>query len=80
MAEAFAKKFGKNKFEEFSAGNKPTSNGNLVVVEAIKEAGIDIPNNKPKLLTAKIDPYVDLIVTWVAMIMDLPRSLLQANN
>jgi len=31
MAKAFAKKFGKNKFEEFSAGNKPTSNVNLMV-------------------------------------------------
>jgi len=46
----------------------------------MKEAGVDIPNNKPKLLTAKIAPYVDLIVTLVAMIMDLPLSLLQAKN
>ncbi|MGA2681432.1 MAG: arsenate reductase ArsC [Candidatus Bathyarchaeia archaeon] len=63
MAEAFAKKFGKDKFEVFSAGNKPASNVNPVVVEAMKEVGIDISNNKPKLLTAKMALDVDLIVT-----------------
>ena len=63
MAEAFAKKFGKDRFEVFSAGNKPASNINPVVVEAMKEVGIDISNNKPKLLTAKMALDVDLIVT-----------------
>ena len=63
MAEAFAKKFGKDKFEVFSAGNKPAINVNSVVVEAMKEVGIDISNNKPKLLTAKMALDVDLIVT-----------------
>ena len=63
MAEAFAKKFGKDKFEVFSAGNKPAINVNPVVVEAMKEVGIDISNNKPKLLTAKMALDVDLIVT-----------------
>jgi len=63
MAEAFSKKFGKDKFEVFSAGNKPAINVNPVVVEAMKEVGIDISNNKPKLLTAKMVLDVDLIVT-----------------
>ena len=63
MAEAFANKFGKDKFEVFSAGNKPAINVNPVVVEAMKEVGIDISNNKPKLLTAKMALDVDLIVT-----------------
>ena len=36
---------------------------NLVVVEAMKEVGIDISNNKPKLLTAKLALDADLIVT-----------------
>lgn len=63
IAEAFAKKFGKDKFEVFSAGNKPASNVNPIVVEAMKEVGIDISNSKPKLLTAKMALGVDLIVT-----------------
>lgn len=63
MAEAFANKFGKDNFVISSAGNKPSDKVNPVVVEAMKEVGIDISNNKPKLLTAKMAFNVDLIVT-----------------
>jgi arsenate reductase len=63
MAEAFAKKFGKDKFEVLSAGNKLASSVNPVVLKAMKEIGIDISNNKPKLLTAKMALDMDLIVT-----------------
>jgi len=51
MAEAFANKYGKNKFVVSSAGNMPAENVNPVVVEVMKEKGIDISTNKPKLLT-----------------------------
>ena len=54
MAEAIANKYGKDKFIASSAGNKPAEKVNPVVVEAMKELGIDIFNNKPKLLTAKM--------------------------
>ena len=63
MAEALANKYGKDKFIAFSAGNKPADKVNPVVVEAMKEIGIDISDNKPKLLTAKMALDVDLIVT-----------------
>ena len=42
MAEAFGNKYGKNKFIILSAGNKPAEKVNPVVVEALKEKGIDI--------------------------------------
>ena len=63
MAEAFANKYGKDKFTVSSAGNKPAGKVNPVVVEALKEKGIDISQNKPKLLTFQMAQHSDLIVT-----------------
>jgi protein-tyrosine-phosphatase len=63
MAEAFAGKYGKDKIVASSAGNKPAERVNPTVVEAMKEKGIDISNNKPKLLTFQMANDVDLIVT-----------------
>ena len=45
MAEAFLKKIGKDKFEVESAGLEPGTL-NPIVVESMKEAGIDISGNK----------------------------------
>lgn len=47
MAEAFLKKHGGDKFEVTSAGIEPGTL-NPVVVEVMKEIGIDISNNKTK--------------------------------
>ena len=63
MAEAFAKKYGEGKINASSAGNKPAETVNPVVVEAMKERGIDISANKPKLITAKMAADADLVVT-----------------
>ena len=63
MAEAFAKKYGNNNILASSAGNKPADRVNPVVVEVMKEKGIDISMNKPKLITAKMAMDNDLIVT-----------------
>jgi arsenate reductase (thioredoxin) len=63
MAEAFAKKYGADNFLVSSAGNKPADKVNPVVVEVIKEKGIDLSNNKPKEITAKMAMDADLIVT-----------------
>ena len=63
MAEAFASKYGKDKIVASSAGNKPAERVNPTVVEAIKEKGIEISNNKPKLLTFQMANDADLIVT-----------------
>jgi protein-tyrosine-phosphatase len=63
MAEAFANKYGEGKFVVSSAGNKPTDKVNPVVVEVLKEKGIDISMNKPKLLTFQMAQDADLVVT-----------------
>ncbi len=63
MAEAFATKYGNEKVIASSAGNKPAEKVNLVVAEVLKEKGIDISMNKPKLITAKMANEADLVVT-----------------
>jgi arsenate reductase (thioredoxin) len=63
MAEAFASKYGKDKFVILSAGNKPAEIVNPMVVEVMKEKGIDMSANKPKLLTFQMAQDSDLIVT-----------------
>ena len=63
MAEAFANKYRKNKVVVSSAGNMPADRINPVVVEAMKERGIDISQKRPKLLTFQMANDSDLIVT-----------------
>jgi protein-tyrosine-phosphatase len=63
MAEAFAKKYGGDKFIVSSAGNKPAEHVNPVVVEVMNERDIDISKNMPKLISAKMAMNSDLIVT-----------------
>ncbi len=63
MAEAFAKKYGDDKVTTSSAGNKPSDKVNPIVIEAMKEKGIDISSNKPKEINAKMAMDADLIVT-----------------
>jgi len=63
IAEAFANEYGKGKLIASSAGNKPADKVNSIVVEAMKEKGIDISMNKPKLLTYQMTQDADLIIT-----------------
>jgi arsenate reductase len=63
MAEAFANKYGNQTVIASSAGNKPAERVNPVVVDVLKEKGIDISANKPKLITARMAMNSDLIVT-----------------
>ena len=50
MAEGFLRKYAP-KFEVISAGTKPNSQLNPIVVEVMKEIGIDITKQIPKELT-----------------------------
>ncbi|MGD0449870.1 MAG: arsenate reductase ArsC [Candidatus Bathyarchaeia archaeon] len=63
MAEAFANKYGQGKLTAQSAGIKLAPQVNPVVVQAMKEKGIDISSNKPKMLTQEMANQADLIVT-----------------
>jgi len=63
MAEAFANYYGKGRIVATSAGIMLADRVNPVVVEAMKEKGIDISMNKPKLLTTEMAEGADRIVT-----------------
>ena len=60
---SFCQGIWKGKFIVSSAGNKPADKVNPMVVEAMKEKGIDISTNSPKLLTFQMAQDADLIVT-----------------
>ncbi|MEM3459238.1 MAG: arsenate reductase ArsC [Candidatus Bathyarchaeia archaeon] len=62
MAEAFAHHYGKGKIEAVSAGTMPSKEVNQVVVQAMREKGIDISRNKPKLLSTKMVQEADMII------------------
>ena len=54
MAEAFFKKFAKNRFNVISAGTSPSSNLNSIVVSVMEEIGIDLKNQNPQLLSSSM--------------------------
>jgi len=60
MAEAFAKKHGMN---ARSAGTIPSAQINPTVVDAMRERGIDISSNQPKILTPELIRDARLVVT-----------------
>ena len=54
MAEAFFRKYAPKGYEPASAGTKPIHKVNPVAIEVMKEIGIDIGSQKPKVLTSDI--------------------------
>lgn len=54
MAEAFFRKYSPKGYEPISAGTKPSEKINPVAVEVMKEVGIDLGLQTPKILTNKI--------------------------
>ena len=54
MAEAFFKKFTKNRFNVISAGTSPSSIINPMVVSVMAEIGIDLKNQQPQLLSSSM--------------------------
>jgi arsenate reductase (thioredoxin) len=54
MAEGFFRKYAPKGYEAISAGTKPTPAINPIAVEAMKEIGIDLSKQKPKMLTSEI--------------------------
>lgn len=51
MAEGFFRKYAPKDYEPVSAGTKPTTEINPIAAEAMKEIGIDLSKQKPKILT-----------------------------
>ncbi|MEM3536343.1 MAG: arsenate reductase ArsC [Candidatus Bathyarchaeia archaeon] len=62
MAVAFAKKYGRGKVEAESAGTMPAKEVNAVVVQVMREKGVDLSANKPKLITNQMVQEADMII------------------
>jgi len=62
MAEAFAKAYGKGKLEAQSAGTMPAGEVNPRVAQVMREKGIDLAANKPKLVTNQMVQEADMII------------------
>jgi arsenate reductase len=63
MAEAFFNKLAKGRAKGLSAGTQPAEAVNPVVIEAMREIGIDISHNKPKALTMEMLEQADRVIT-----------------
>ena len=63
MAAAFLTHLAGDKVEVRSAGSAPADSINPAVVEALKEVGIDISNEQPKVLTTTAVEQSDVVIT-----------------
>jgi protein-tyrosine-phosphatase len=62
MAEAFAKAYGEARIEAISAGTMPAKEVHPVAVQVMREKGIDLSPNKPKLITNQMVQEADMII------------------
>lgn len=73
MAEAFAKQVG---LEASSAGTVPATHVNPLVVEVMKEVGIDVSRGTPKKLTeSMIEGAGTVVLTDASLEKSMPRNL-----
>ena len=76
MAQAFAEKLGSR---ASSAGTVPSGRVNPVVVEAMRERGIDLSRKSPRMLTSEMISQARLVVTMGCSVEEAcPRPMLAA--
>ena len=63
MAEGIFNSLAGGRNHAISAGSQPSAQVNTVVIQAMKEIGIDIGGNKPKKLTSEMALGADLAIT-----------------
>jgi len=63
MAAGFMRELAGEKVEVLSAGSAPKDSINPIAVEAMKEVGIDISNQQPKILTTEAVFESDAVIT-----------------
>ena len=63
MAEGFANAFGRERLEVYSAGSRPSSQIDPLVIEVMKEKGIDLSGTRPKGLNDLPSVELDYLVT-----------------
>jgi len=67
MAEAFFKKYLPSGFQPISAGTKPALKVNPIVVQVMKEVGIDIEGNSPQSISQKMIDEAEITVNMGCM-------------
>ena len=73
IAEAFARRMG---LEASSAGTFPSTHTNPLVIEAMKEVGIDVSQSRPKQLTEGMIENADMVVlTDASLASAMPGNL-----
>ena len=73
MAEGFAKEFG---LEAVSAGTVPSTHVNPLVIDAMREVGVDISRNETKELTGEmIDDAGMVVLTDASLEKSIPGNL-----
>lgn len=78
MAEAFAKSLG---LQAMSAGTMPAEAVNPAVVEVMREAGLDVSTNRPKLMDNDMIGWADVVVTMGCSVEEVcPAPLLAKMN
>jgi arsenate reductase len=63
MAQGFAERLGKGKLEIFSAGSRPSSQIDPLIIEVMNEKGIDLSSRHPKGLNDLPPVEMDYLVT-----------------
>ena len=63
MAEAFFNQLARGEAKAISAGSQPADRVNPLAVEVMREVGIDISQNQPKLLTPEMLKGITLAIT-----------------
>jgi len=63
MAQGFAEVFGGEKVEVYSAGSIPSSQIDPIVIEVMKEKGIDVSGRRPKGLNDLPPIEMDYLIT-----------------
>jgi len=81
MAEAFFNRIAKGKSMAISAGTQPAAQINSTVVTAMREVGIEIGDQKPKLLTLEMLKSVDRVITMSCNVAETcPASLVPTED
>jgi arsenate reductase len=63
MAQGFAEALGQGELEVYGAGSRPSSSIDPLVIQVMKEKGIDLSSKRPKSLTELPPMEMDYLIT-----------------